>query len=425
MRFLYALLIALSTPLFVLYLGARGLADRRYWSRWGERFGWLGPGVQRRGLLLHAASIGEVNAAGPLLAQLLTRFPGLPVTVTTLTPAGSERVSRTLGNTVFNAYLPLDLRSAVRRFLQRLQPRLIIIVETEVWPNLYLCARERGIPLMIVNARLSEVSARRFRYAPAFFRDVLSSVAWIGAQSAENGRRLVACGADPARTQVTGNLKFDLDLPQELDERAGALRRRWGPERPVLVAGSTHAEDEALVIPAFARVLEDLPKALLVLAPRRPERFAEAARNARAGGLQVAVHSAAATPADGAAQCVLVDEMGLLLFYYACADVVFIGGSLGGQGGHNPLEAAALGKALLIGPHMENAAEIARQLVDCGGALVVRDQQGLRSNVTRLLLDGGVRARMGQAGKRLVDQNRGALGRTLDAIERRLNTPAT
>ncbi len=425
MRFLYASLTALSTPFLLLYLGLRGLADRRYWSRWGERFGFIDATDCRRGLLLHAASIGELNAAAPLLAELRARYPALPVTVTTLTPAGSARVRQACGEAVFHAYLPLDLKGAVRRFLGRLDPRLIIMVETEVWPNLYLEAHARGVPLAIVNARLSSASMRRFRYARGLVRDIMRQVAWIGAQSGEHKRRFVACGADPGRTQVCGNLKFDLQLPQGLAQQAAAVRRRWGPERPVLVAGSTHAEDERLVIPAFAGMLRDVPRALLVLAPRRPERFARAARNARAAGLEVAVHSETGDAIQESTQCLLVDQMGLLPAFYACADLVFIGGSVGKQGGHNPLEAAALGKALLLGPNMENAAEIAQQLLACGGALVVRSQRSFAAQAAPLLLDGDQRARLGQAARRMVDDNRGALSATLSALKGLLESAPT
>ncbi|MGD8384251.1 MAG: 3-deoxy-D-manno-octulosonic acid transferase [Lysobacterales bacterium] len=425
MRFLYASLTALSTPFFVLYLALRGLADRRYWSRWGERFGFIDAADFRRGLLLHAASIGELNAAAPLLAELRARYPALPVTVTTQTPAGSARVRQACGDTVFHAYLPLDLKGAVRRFLGRLDPRLIIMVETEIWPNLYLEAHDRGVPLVIVNARLSAASARRFRYARGFVRGVLRQVTWIGAQSDEHKRRFVACGADPEHTQVCGNLKFDLQPPQGLAQHAATVRRRWGPERPVLVAGSTHAEDERIVIPAFGDMLRDVPRALLILAPRRPERFAQATRNARAAGLQVAVHSETGDAIRESTQCLLVDEMGLLPAYYACADLVFIGGSVGKQGGHNPLEAAALGKALLLGPNMENAAEIARQLVACGGAVVVRSQQSFAAKAVPLLLDGDQRTRMGRAALRLVDNNRGALSATLSALQELLDSAPT
>lgn len=425
MRFLYALLTALSTPFFVFYLGVRGLADRRYWSRWGERFGCIDAADFRHGLLLHAASIGELNAAAPLLAELRARYPALPVTVTTLTPAGSARVRQACGEAVFHAYLPLDLKGAVRRFLGRLDPRLIIMVETEIWPNFYLEAHDRGVPLVIVNARLSAASARRFRYARGFVRDVLRPVAWIGAQSDEHKRRFVACGANPGHAQVCGNLKFDLQLPRGLAQQAAAVRQRWGPERPVLVAGSTHAEDERIVIPAFADILRDMPRALLVLAPRRPERFVRAASNARAAGLEVAVHSETGDAIRESTQCLLVDEMGLLPAFYACADVVFIGGSMGRQGGHNPLEAAALGRALLLGPNMENAAEIAQQLVACGGALVVRSQQSFAAKAAPLLLDGDQRARMGQAAQRLVDNNRGALRATLSALKGLLDSAST
>ncbi len=418
MRVLYALLIALCTPLIMLYLGWRGLRDNRYWHGWGERFGYLKPGKYRHGVLLHAASLGELNAAGPLLKALQSSFPDLPVAVSTLTPTGAEGVLQNLGEHVFHTYLPLDLRGAVERFLDRLQPCLIIIVETEIWPNLYLQAHKRGTPLVMANARLSAVSRRRFRYVSGFIRRVLQTVAWVGAQSTQDAQWLIACGTKPRHTQVTGNLKFDLSVLIKSAGQADATRAIWGSKRPVLVAGSTHERDEHIVIPAFIEILKKRPDALLVLAPRRPERFCPVAAAVRLTGLRMALHSEFDHSLLQTTQCLVVDAMGVLLMYYACADLVFIGGSFGTQGGHNALEPAALGKPVLMGPNMQNATEIAGQLVNCGAALQVTDQQAFQSAANRVLGDDSLREQMGLAGQRLVEENKGALNKTLQAIQR-------
>lgn len=416
MRFVYSFLVSLATPVILTYFALRGLRDRAYLARWRERFGFIHMHGQRGGIWLHAASVGEFNAANPLIRALLKTCPEIPLTVTTLTPTGSERVKRELGERVSHSYIPLDLPGAVRRFLDRLQPRLIIVMETEIWPNLYLQAQQLNIPLLMANARLTNRSAGRFRHVSGFAGEVLQTVAWIGAQSAADAERLIACGARPRLVDTTGNLKFDLSAPASLEERALAIRLGWGPERPVLVAGSTHEADENVIIPAFVELLKSLPDALLVLVPRYPERFARATQLAKAAGLRTELRSRDET-CSAQAQCFVIDSIGELMPYYACADVAFVGGSMGEQGGHNALEPAALGKPVLLGPNMDNAREIAAQLLSCNAARRVTNPQDFQQAAQEILMDGALRDRMGQAGRNLVENNRGALDLTLAAIK--------
>jgi 3-deoxy-D-manno-octulosonic-acid transferase len=415
MRIFYSILITLGTPLVLLYFAIRGFRDRAWLGRWGERFGFISHNNGKQGIWLHAASVGEFNAASPLLRALLKRYPEIPLTVTTFTPTGSGRVKRELGDRVTHFYIPIDLRGAVRRFLKRLQPRVIIVMETEVWPNLYLQAKQSGIPLLIANARLSRRSMRGFQRVPRFAAEVLRSVAWIGAQSEGDAERFAGCGAQQS-LEVTGNLKFDLNVAPSLEEKAEALRTRWGRDRPVLVAGSTHEADENVVIPVFGELLKTHTSALLILVPRYPERFARATQLAKEAGLRTELRSAGEA-CSGEANCFVIDTIGELMTYYACADVTFVGGSFGDQGGHNPLEPAALGKPVLLGPNMENASEIAAQLVHCGAALRVADRQAFLRAAEQVLTDGVVRDDMGQAGRNLVRRNRGALELTLKAID--------
>ena len=367
MRVLYSLLIMLSTPFVLLYFVIRGFRDRAYFGRWNERFGFIQKSDNKGGVLVHAASVGEFNAACPLIKALLKTYPDLPVTVTTLTPTGSERVNRELGDTVFHSYIPIDLPGAVLRFLSRLQPRLIIVIETEIWPNLYLYAQRQNIPLLMANARLSERSSSRFRFISGFVETILQTVTWVGAQSADDSERLIKRGVNPQNSRITGNLKFDLDIPASLEERGAALRSRWSQQRPILVAGSTHEADENVVIPAFVELLKTLPDALLILTPRHPERFARSVQAAKTAGLITELRSQGELCSQQA-QCFVIDSIGELLTYYACGDVAFVGGSMGEQGGHNPLEPAALGKPVLLGPNMVNAQEIASQLLACNAA---------------------------------------------------------
>lgn len=419
MHSFYSFLMILSTPFVLLYFAIRGLRDRTYLERWSERFGFISADGKQDGILVHAASVGEFNAASPLIRALLKTYPEIPLTVTTLTPTGSARVKRDLGDKVLHSYIPIDLRGSVRRFLKRLQPRLIIVMETEIWPNLYLYSQRLNIPLCMANARLSRRSVKRFKRLPIFVEEVLQITSWVGAQSITDANRLISCGAIPENVDMTGNIKFDLSVPASLEESAEALRTRWGRERPVLVAGSTHEADENVIIPAFVSLLRTVPHALLILAPRYPERFTRATQLAKAAGLQTELRSQSEA-CSRQAQCFVIDSMGELMNYYACADLAFIGGSFGDQGGHNPLEPAALGKPVLLGPNMENANEIVAELLQSKAARQVSNQSEFQMTAEAILSDGIVRDRMGQAGRDLIEKNKGALDLTLKAIKKLL-----
>lgn len=420
MSFLYSVFIALCTPLVLLYLGLRGIKNRAYLQRWKERLGFFDAGQSNGGIVLHAASVGEFNAAFPLIKSLLKTYPDTPLTVTTLTPTGSQRVIDELGGKVLHVYIPLDTSGAVARFYARLKPRLMIILETEIWPNLYRGAHRKNIPMVMANARLSENSVKQYRRWRALISPVLAPLSWVGAQSAQDAERLVRCGSRAEVTENTGNLKFDLQVSASLSEQAEALRLNWGPARPVLVAGSTHDTDEAVLIPVFSRLLEKLPEALLILAPRHPERFERAAQSARNAGLNTQMFSEGLACAP-TTQCFVIDTMGQLMNYYACADAVFVGGSMGEQGGHNALEPAALGKAIMIGPNYWNAKEIVTELFDCGAAKLVTNADEMFNVSLQLLGNGLLRDQMGQAGLSLIESNRGALDITREAIGRVLN----
>jgi 3-deoxy-D-manno-octulosonic-acid transferase len=423
MRRLYSLLLYLATPLVLLYLILRGLRSHDYLARWGERFSRFAAPMQTGGIAVHAVSLGEVNAAGALVRELARRYPAYPLCLTTLTPAGSARVRALFGDSVFHVYAPLDLPGAVRRFFEHVRPRLLIIMETEIWPNLYHEAAARGIPILIANARISQRSIGGYRRIRKLVAAVLGQVSRIAAQSEADAQRLVEIGADPARLTVTGNLKFDVRLPPGQAEAGQAIRRAWGAQRPVLLAGSTHEGDELPLLEAFSRLLETCPDALLVLAPRRPERFGRAAQLARNAGLSVSLRSAGHTVAAGT-QCLVVDSMGELQTFYAACDVAFVGGSLEPHGGHNVLEAAALSRPVLVGPHTFNFEEITRRLVAEGAALRVGDAGQLHAALLQLFGDAELRDRMGRAGQGLVRSGQGALDRTLALVGELLTATA-
>ena len=419
MRRLYTALLYLALPLVLLFLLVRSLRNPGYRARWSERFGRFAGPPRPGGIVVHAASLGEVNAASALIDTLIRQYPDAPVTVTTFTPTGSDRVGDVFGAAVFHVYAPLDLPGAVRCFLDRVRPRLLVIMETELWPNLYHHAAAAGIPILIANARISERSFGRYRRWRALTAEALGQAARIAAQSAGDADRLRALGAPEERLTVTGNLKFDVSLPPGLAEEGEAIRVAWGAQRPVLVAGSTHEREEAVLLAAFRGVLAAVPDALLVLVPRHPERFARAAQTARAAGLNVVLRSAG-TVCPATAQCFVVDAMGELLRYYAVGDVAFVGGSLEPIGGHNVLEPAALGRPVLVGPHTFNFSDITAQLIDAGAALRVADGAALEATLLELFGDADQRDRMGAAARDLVASGQGALTRTLEEIGRLL-----
>jgi 3-deoxy-D-manno-octulosonic-acid transferase len=416
MRKLYSLLIYLATPLVLLYLVFRGLRSSDYLKRWSERFALFDAPEATGGIVVHAASVGEVNAASTLVRELGQRYPEFPLCLTTLTPTGSDRVCALFTNTVFHVYVPLDLPGAVKRFYDRVQPRVLIIMETEIWPNLYHEAASRGIPIMIANARVSESSVGAYRRFRKMTAAALGQVSSIAAQSVQDAARLIEIGADETRLLTTGNLKFDVKLPPSLIEQGDSIRLAWGTDRLVLLAGSTHEGDEGPLLEAFKRVLETFPGALLVLVPRHPERFSRAAQLARSAGLCVSIRSEDVTCARST-QCFVIDSMGALLRYYAACDVAFVGGSIDTIGGQNVLEPAALSKPVLVGPHTFNFEEITRQLIDCQAALRIQNARELERAVHQLFSEPELRDRMGRAGHALVRSGQGALDRTLELVD--------
>lgn len=415
MRRLYTLLLVLAIPGALIYFALRGLRERRYLQRWGERLGTTAAPEGPFDYLVHAASLGEVNAAQPLVQSLLARSPATRILLTTITPTGSQRVTELFRERVAHCYLPLDLPGAMRRLLRRSRPGALVIIETEIWPNFYAAARERDLPLVIANARLSRSSVDSYRRFRRLMAPALQGVARILAQDERDVRRFLECGADPERVERAGNLKFDIQLSPTLLETGELLRAGWGVQRPVLAAGSTHEDDERVLFSAFRRILERHPQALLVLAPRHPARFARAAQDAKAAGLDVRRRSESRLP--GASNCLVLDTMGELLAYYAASDVAFVGGTIADIGGHNLLEPAALGKPVLFGPRTGHVKETAIRLLETGAARRVLTAEDVRREVDQLFRHPATRDRMGQAGLQLVDQGRGALARTLAVLD--------
>ena len=415
LRGLYSAALYLLVPVTVYHLIWRGFRQEAYLERWGERYArYASPGAEAP-VWVHAVSVGEVNAVAPLVNALLAAAPERRLLVTTITPTGSARVRALWGERVAHVYLPYDLGGAVRRFLAHFRPRIALVVETELWPNLLFCCRDAGIPAYLVNARLSERSLRGYRVLRPLLSRALATMRRVAAQSADDARRFGELGAPAGVLAVTGNLKYDIALDEEAIARGAAeFRERIGP-RPVWIAASTHPEEEAPVVEMHRRLRARWPDLLMLWAPRHPERFGSAAQQAVDAGWRVATRRLTRSP-DADDAVFVLDTLGELQQFYACADVAFVGGSLQDVGGHNLLEPAAVGTPVVSGPHLHNFAQIAQQMTAAGALRVGQDAGAVTDLLAQLLEDAGARARMREAGMALVRDGRGALQRTLDII---------
>jgi 3-deoxy-D-manno-octulosonic-acid transferase len=416
MRGLYSLVIRLALPISLYYLIWRGLRQREYFDRWSERFALYRGNGLRACLWIHAVSVGEVNAAAPLLEALRERYPGQELLVTTTTPTGSARVRALWGKGVRHVYLPYDLPGAVRNFLEHFQPRLALVMETEIWPNLFAELHRREVPVLIANARLSERSLRGYRPIAPLVRGALAAIEVVAAQSTADAQRYRRLGARADSVHVTGNLKYDLPLPEGIIEQAQDWRRAWG-DRPVWIAASTHPEEEEVVLQAHRVVLEAFPDALLLWAPRHPERFATVAAASARAGFRLALRRDDRLPGADS-EVFVIDTLGELMSFYAASDVAFVGGSLQEVGGHNLLEPAALGIPALVGPYTFNFQEITELLMAAGAVQRVDDAASLSKKVCQLFRHPDERHRRGEAGRQRIAIERGALARTLELIDR-------
>jgi len=417
LRNIYSFILYLLAPFVVLRLILRSKGSPAYRRRWSERFGYISQVKYESTIWLHAVSVGEVQAALPLLQSLREKYPGKPVVVTTMTPTGSERVREILGENVIHVYVPYDLPGAVQRFLNRTRPCLTIIMETELWPNLFYFCRRQKIPIIVANARLSERSARGYRRFHRLTRQTLQLVSAFAVQADADASRLIELGADITSVHVTGNIKFDIKIPASLYEQAQALRREWGQYRPVWIAASTHEGEDEIVLEAFAKVRQEVSQVLLVLVPRHPERFANVAALCGTQGYKVMMRSERQL-CDSTIDIVIGDTMGELRLFYGASDVAFVGGSLVPTGGHNVLEPAAMRLPVIFGPHMFNFDEISRLFLQADAAIKVNDAQGLARAVTVFLTNTQQRLETGEKAYEVIEKNRGALEKMLVIIDR-------
>ena len=422
LRGLYSAALYLLLPITIYHLIWRSFRQGEYLQRWDERYAVYGSAPAHAGTIwVHAVSVGEVNAAAPLINKLLALRPATRLLVTSITPTGSARIRALWGDRVEHVYLPYDLPGAVSRFLRHYRPRVALVLETELWPNLMFGCREHRVPAWIVNARLSERSLRGYRLLRPLLRRALRSLRGVLAQSAGDAARFIDLGADPAATRDVGNLKYDIAPVEGADAFADGFRARIG-ERPVWIAASTHADEEAAVIAIHRRLRERWPDLLLLWGARHPERFRAVAQQSVEAGWRVATRQLTQWP-DRQDAVFVIDTLGELVPFYGCADVAFVGGSLQDIGGHNLLEPASAGTAVVTGPHLHNFLDIAARMRTAGALRVGKDATGVGDHIAGLLEDDVARKRMTVAGQALVEEGRGALNRTLDLVAADLPPP--
>jgi 3-deoxy-D-manno-octulosonic-acid transferase len=401
LQYLYRVLFYLVLPFLFLRLLWRSVKrSADYRKRWGERLGFF------------PQSVGETIAAVPLIKALKTQYPEIPLVITNMTITGSARTRAIFGETVLHSYIPYDVPGAVNRFLNRINPVVAIILETELWPTLFASCEKRKIPLLLANARLSEKSAKGYQRIASITKQMLSAITLLAVQTQVEAERFIKLGLPANRVRITGNIKFDLEIPQDLIAKGAVLREQLGQARFIWVAASTHATEEEIILRAHKQILAKHPGALLILVPRHPDRFETIFDLVQEQGFAVARRSQGSV-APGM-QVYLGDTMGELLLMYSTCDVAFVGGSFVEVGGHNMLEAAVLGKPAVTGPILFNFAEISRSLIAAGGMTKVADGDELVREILRCIEDPTHRQTSGENARQFVAANRGALAKQLE-----------
>ena len=421
MRFFYTLVLLLLAPMAFLWLAWRSLRQTGQLDKLGERLGsspFMPPGTA---IWVHGASVGEIRAAAPLVQTLHRSYPERPILVTTFTATGRRHARQLFGDKVMVSLLPYDLPFFVNRWLNCTKPAVAVIMETEIWPNLYAACAKRGVPLLLVSARMS---ARAFeRYSDWKFRGLIRAAlrraAAIAVQTPADRERFRALGAEDAKLSVMGNLKFDIAVTDEVLAAGRALRERVFGSARVLVAGSTREGEEPLLLEAYRRLLQGQPNTVLVLAPRHPDRANAVAAAISAAGFDFRRRSAGEAPVKPG-EVLLVDVLGQLMKFFAAGDVAFVGGTLVPVGGHNLLEPAALGLPVLVGPYLENVQDVAEMMREAGALTLVQDPQGLATAASWLLGNPAMRDSVGDVARVKVQENRGALERALNLVKAKL-----
>ncbi len=433
MLLLYRIALYLAVPVILIRLLFRSSRNRQYLSGIPHRFGWCLPlrstskdpaknGNSHSGIWIHAVSVGEVNAAIPLVKALLEKYEDRVITVTTMTPTGSDRVKSVFGDSIQHCYLPYDYPGSVKRFFNRVKPALGMVMETEIWPNLITECHKRNIPLIYTNVRLSTRSLKGYLKFKSLFEPVLKKVDKFAVQAEADAQRIKHLGASSDAVEVTGSIKFDMPLPASLIEAAQSVRRTLGRNRPVWVAGSTREGEESYVIESYLLAKKSIENLMLVLVPRHPERFNSVLRLCNRRGCKTVLRSESVGEVSEDTDIYLVDSMGELALFISASDVVYIGGSLVPTGGHNLLEACAAGVAVIFGPHMFNFKDISELVLAKGAGIQIANSEELGEVVIKLINDPILRDQYGTYGKELIEENKGALDKICAMVDNYLET---
>ncbi len=414
-RFGYVVFTYLMLPLICLHLVYKSLSDSNYLKRINERFAFNGSPLNTGIIWIHAVSYGEVKAASSLVYQLIKRYPKKQILLTTYTPTGSALIQELFGDTVRHVYLPYDLNGAVARFYKWANPEIAIIIETELWPNIFHYCGKLDIPLVLVSACVSNKSIKLYRILLRLFQEAVSHGIVVGAQTEEEAKKFIFMGASESRTFVTGNIKFDYATPDGLVEKAKKFKQEFALNKQIWVAGSTHKGEEKIILDAHKRIIEAYPDILLIIAPRRPERFQSVQNLIDKEGF-LSVSRSKDIQISETTQVILADTMGELPMYYSASSVSFVGGSLLRTGGHNLLEPASLGTPIITGPVLFGVKEIANMLQANDALEIIHNAEELSKIVCQLLSDSGHREKMIKAARKVVDKNRGSIQKLLSLI---------
>ncbi|WP_286234289.1 lipid IV(A) 3-deoxy-D-manno-octulosonic acid transferase [Thalassotalea sediminis] len=426
---LYRIVLIVLTPVLLLVLIIRSRTNKAYRQRLKERIGWIPHTCKPNSLVIHAASVGEVIALKPLIQKLLARNDCSCITLTTFTPTGSEQVKKLFGNDVQHCYFPLDVWPCTWLFLHRLKPSALVLMETELWPNIIAQCTSKGIPLQLINGRLSDNSMKSYKKIAWLVSPCLKAFSCILTQSEEHKKNFIKLGSLPEKTTVSGNLKYDISITEETAVKSASLANYIEGDRKIWLVASTHPGDEALALASFSRLKQQHPSLLLILVPRHPERFTSVKHLCEDQQWHV-VNRSAQKSVEHTHDIWLIDTLGELLACCALADIVTMGGSFSTIGGHNPLEPALFEKPIIVGHDMSNFREVTAQLLSAGGLAQLHypsncSQQILHEHLTKqvnqLLNDERARALMGQAALKVVKQNQGASALTCETIARLVN----
>ena len=408
MRLMYHTLTYILLPFLVLFWFAKSLLNKSYLDRLTQRFGFGYPKLNSGSIWIHAVSVGEVQASIPLVNELKLHYPYKEIIITTVTPTGSKQVKNIFKDAVKTSYIPFETNFAIKNFFNSIKPSVALIMETEIWPNLYKECGSRGIPLILVSARISEKSLINYKRFLPLFRDTLSHGILIAAQSQIDADRFLALGASKDRTWIMGNIKFDFKLPEEILTKAKIYRSKIFPRRHIWIAASTHEHEEEIILEAHKNISKKIENLLLILVPRHPERFAKITQILKENNW---IYSKKSDDQDIPESCqvLLIDTIGELLFFYACSDVAFVGGSLLPVGGHNLLEPAAIGLPIITGAHTFNQKEMTDRLTQVDALRIVHNANSLSSDVIFFLTNTEESKNAGQRGKLIVESNKGAI----------------